>query len=257
MHLDSIALADRTVLVTGASGGIGAATVRALAAAGASVVAQYRNGLDSALAAVESIPPERRLVLPADLGKPSGARELWQAAIAWGRGIDVVVVNAAVSPTTPLDGPDDVWDAGWDQTFRVNVFGAGALMRAAARHFVERGSGTIVVLSSWSAEQGSRIADLTAYAASKAAVRNLAQTLARNYARQGLRVYVVAPGVADVGMGTSGKNDVAVQTIADGLAMGRLVDADEVASLITFLATDACASLSGATLDLNGASYIR
>jgi NAD(P)-dependent dehydrogenase (short-subunit alcohol dehydrogenase family) len=257
VNLAQHALTGRTVLLTGASRGIGAVTARALAGADANVIAQYRTQRDGAEHAVAALPDEQKLLLQADLGTPAGARELWRSALGWHHDIDVVVLNAAVIPDTPFDGPDEAWDAGWQEALQVNVIGAGVLMREAARHFVARGSGTIVVLSSWAAEQGSRILDVSSYAASKAAIRNLAQTLARTFARAGLRVHIVAPGVVNTGMSVAGKDDAAQRATADGLAMGRLVEAEEVASLVAFLSTGACPSLTGATLDINGASYIR
>lgn len=257
MYLDAKALTGRTVLLTGASGGIGAATARALTAADASVIAQYRTRADGAAHAVAALPESRKLVLRANLDTPAAARELWRAALAWGRGIDVAVLGAAVIPETPVDGPDALWDAGWQEALRVNVIGTGALLREAARYFAGRGSGTIIVLSSWAAEQGSRIRDLTSYAASKAALRNLAQTFARHYARDGVRIYVLAPGVVNAGMGVAGQDDGQRQAVAEGLAMGRPVDAEEIAELVAFLATGAVPSLTGSTVDINGASYIR
>jgi 3-oxoacyl-[acyl-carrier protein] reductase len=250
-------LTGRTVLLTGASRGIGAVTARTLADAGANVIAHYRTGRDGAEQAVQALPDDRRLLLQADIGTPAGARGLWRSALGWHHDVDVVVLNAAVIPDTPFDGPDELWDAGWQESLQVNVVGAGVLMREAARHFVARGSGTIIVLSSWAAEQGSRILDVSSYAASKAAIRNLAQTLARNFARQGLVVHVVAPGVVDTGMSVAGTDEAARRATADGLAMGRYVEAGEVASVVAFLATGACPSLTGSTLDINGASYIR
>jgi 3-oxoacyl-[acyl-carrier protein] reductase len=257
VYLDQKALSGRTVLLTGASRGIGAVTARALAAANANVIAHFRSQRSGAEHAVAALPEEQRLLLEADLRTPGGARGLWRSALAWRQAVDVLVLNAAVIPDTPIDGPDEVWDAGWEEALQVNVIGTGALMREAVRYFVARGSGTIIVMSSWAAEQGSRIPDLTSYAASKAAIRNLAQTYARNFASRGLRVYVLASGVVNSGMSIAGKDDTTRQATASGLAMGRLVGADEVASLITFLATDACPSLTGSTLDINGASYIR
>lgn len=112
-------------------------------------------------------------------------------------------------------------------------------------------------MSSWAAEQGSRILDASGYAASKAAVRNLAQTLARHHARAGVRIYVIAPGVVDAGMGVAGQTAAEREAVAAGLVMGAAVPADEVAELVAYLASDACPSLTGATVDLNGASYIR
>lgn len=257
MHLDANALRDRTVLLTGASGGIGALTARALAAGGATVLAQYRSDPGAAEAALAALPRERKLLLRGELGSAEGARELWRAAVAGGRKVDVLVANAAVCPSTPLGGPDEEWDAGWQYALQVNVIGTGALMREAVRHFLVTGGGTLIVLSSWAAEQGSRIADVTSYAASKAAIRNLAQTFARNYVRQGVRVHVLAPGVVDAGMAVAGQDEAARAAVAEGLAMGRLVGGEEVAALVAYLATGACPSLTGATLDINGASYIR
>jgi NAD(P)-dependent dehydrogenase (short-subunit alcohol dehydrogenase family) len=256
MILDATALAGRTVLLTGASGGIGRITAQTLAAAGATVLAHYRSDRSGAETALAGVPTERAVLLAGDLDTPDAARQLWHEASA-AHQVDVLVLNAAVIPDTPVDGLDEEWDAGWQQALQVNVVGAGALMREAVRAFVARGSGTVIVLSSWAAEQGSRIKDVSSYAASKAAIRNLAQTFARAYARDGLRVHVVAPGVVDAGMGVAGHDDTARSAVAEGLAMGRYVEPEEVAILIAFLATDGCPSLTGSTLDINGASYIR
>ena len=256
MILASDALTDRTVLITGASGGIGSAAAAAVAAAGAHVVAQYRTDGHTVRSALNGIPANRVHLLEADLSTAGGARALWQAAARW-RPVDVLVANAAVNPPSPMTGPDDEWDAGWELALRVNVIGSGALVREAVRSFAERGSGTVVALSSWTAEQGSRILDSIAYAASKAAFRNLAQTLARHYAGSGVAVHIVAPGVVDGGMGTAGLDHAAFRRVAEGLAMGKHVGVGEVADLIAFLATGACPSLTGGTVDLNGASYIR
>jgi 3-oxoacyl-[acyl-carrier protein] reductase len=253
MILDATALAGRTVLLTGASGGIGQVTARTLAVAGATVLAHYRSNRHGAETALAGVPT---VLLAGDLDTPNAARQLWHQASA-AHQVDVLVLNAGVIPDTPVDGPDEEWDVGWQQALQVNVVGAGALMREAVRAFVARGSGTVIVLSSWAAEQGSRIKDVSSYAASKAAIRNLAQTFARAYVRNGLRVHVVAPGVVDAGMGIAGQDDIARSVVAEGLAMGRYVEPEEVALLIAFLAADGCASLTGSTLDINGASYIR
>jgi 3-oxoacyl-[acyl-carrier protein] reductase len=250
------ALAGRTVLVTGASGGIGSITAAALGAAGASVVAHHRSGADVVERALADVPAARKRMVLGDLSTPAGARSLWRDTEAIAP-LDVLVLNAAVIPDSPMDGPDEEWDAGWTEAMQVNVIGAGALLREAVRTFAARGGGTAIVLSSWAAEQGSRILDATAYAASKAAIRNLAQTFARHYARAGVKIHVVAPGVVSAGMAVSDGNAERIQAVAEGLTAGRLVTPEEVAAVITFLACDACPSLTGATLDINGASYIR
>jgi 3-oxoacyl-[acyl-carrier protein] reductase len=256
MVFSSNALTGRTVLISGASGGIGTVTARALADCGATVLAQHRRGEAALRAALDGVPCDRAVLLRADLDTPEQARALWHRADE-AYPIDVLVLNAAVLPDTPVDGADELWDAGWQEAMQVNVIAAGALLREAVRAFAARGSGTAIVLSSWAAEQGSRIKDLSAYAASKAAIRNLAQTFARAYARDGVRVHVLAPGVVRAGMGTAGLDEADLASVAAGLAMARHVTAEEIAGIVVFLATDTCPSLTGATLDINGASYIR
>jgi len=254
--VDPQLLQGRTVLLTGASGGIGSATAGALLAQGATVLAHYCEHRAAAEAALAGAAAGRGHLVPGDLATAEGARALWHAGEALGP-VDVLVLNAAVIPPSPLNGSDAEWDAGWQEALQVNVLGAGALLREATRAFAGRGAGTAIVLSSWAAEQGSRLVDVSAYAASKAAIRNLAQTLARHYARDGVRVHIIAPGVVDVGMGVAGHDVADTRAVANGLAMGRHVAAAEVAAVVSFLTSDAAPSLTGATIDLNGASYIR
>lgn len=251
-------LDDRVILLTGASGGIGSVTATALGARGAALVAHYRSNREGAEAAVAALPEERRLLVQADLMRPGAARGLFAEALAWRGRVDVVVVNAATLLETPFDGSDDLWDENWEATLRVNVLEPVSLMREAVRHFLDAGGGTIVALSSWAAERGSAIARLSAYAASKAAVRNVAQTIARNHAKDGILVYVVAPGIVRTPM--SEISSVArggIDAVNAALAMGEMVPPEEVAELIAFLATGRSRHLSGATIDVNGATYIR
>ena len=115
-----------------------------------------------------------------------------------------------------------------------------------------------ITLSSWAAQRGSAISSLAAYAASKAAVANLTQTVARNHARDGILAHVVAPGIVHTRLSeASAAARGGIEGINAALAMGEMVPPREVAELIAFLATGTCRHLTGATIDLNGASNIR
>lgn len=249
-------LEERTALITGVSGAIGGELARVFAREGSRVIGTYRTHQQAAEHAVAHLSDDRRVLLQAGFGGGDSARDLWRRACEAGP-VDTVVVNAAAMAATPLTGDHDEWDAGWLESLQVNVIAASTLMREAAKTFAERGSGSIIAISSWAAQQGSRIPDLGAYAASKAALRNFAQTLARAYARSGVRVYTIAPGVVDGGMGTADLDADQIRAVAEGLTMGQHVAVSEIAELAAFLASDKCPSLTGSTLDLNGASYIR
>jgi NAD(P)-dependent dehydrogenase (short-subunit alcohol dehydrogenase family) len=159
---------------------------------------------------------------------------------------------------TPIDGSDEEWDAGWERTMRVNVLEPASLVREAVKHYLEHGGGTLITLSSWAAQRGSAIPQLTAYASSKAAVRTLTQTIARNHARDGILAYVVAPGIVRTPLSEiSATHRGGIEAVNAALAMGEMADPAEIGRLIAFLAGGSVRNLTGATLDVNGASYIR
>jgi NAD(P)-dependent dehydrogenase (short-subunit alcohol dehydrogenase family) len=252
-------LQDRVVLVTGASKGIGAATVKQLAEAGALVVAHYNSDRAGAEAALAEVAPERRLLVQADAAEPRAMDALWSTAEAWQGRVDATVLNAAImlSEGGAAD-PIEVWDDAWERHWRVNVLSPTRLMRHAVNHYLGRGGGVLVTISSWAAQRGVTNPAMISYAASKAAVKAAAQTIARGYAKQGILSTIVAPGVVRTRM----SEDFAATQGGEApvnamLAMGEWVPPEEVARVVAFLCEGRVKHLSGATLDVNGASYIR
>ncbi|TKD49962.1 SDR family oxidoreductase [Sphingomonas baiyangensis] len=253
-------LDDRTILVTGASKGIGAAIARACGAAGARVIAHYGRDRAGAEAATAEIAPERRLLLEADLGDLRAVQAMWNEAAAWQGRVDVLVNNAAVMLWDGgFDESEPQWDAVWEETLAVNVLAPARLMRGAVNHFLEMGGGAIVTISSWAAQRGVTNPATIAYGASKAAVRSATQSVARGYARQNIQAYIVAPGVVRTRLSEqfAATQPGGEAAVAAGLASGEWVEPDELARLVVFLASGVAPQLSGATLDVNGASYIR
>ncbi len=251
-------LGGRTVLLTGASKGIGAATARALGEAGAHVVAHFGSDEEGARAAVATVPEERRLLVQADLGAPGGARRLWEAAVGWRGRVDVLVNNAAVMEHVPLAASDEEWRRGWDRSLQVNVLAPAALTRDAVRHFLDHGGGVVITMSSWVAQRGPGDEGLIAYAASKAAVKALTQTVARHHAKDGVLAYVLTPGVVRTRLSElAAARTGGEEAVTASLAMGEWVPPEELAELVVFLASGRARHLTGATLDVNGATYVR
>jgi len=251
-------LTGKKILVTGASRGIGAAFAKSLGGAGAHVISHYGTFADGAKEALQNVPDDRKTFVSADLSVAGAGREIWQKTIAAVGSIDVLVNNAGVNIETAFEGDDAQWDRGWQETFQVNVFEAANVVKEAVNHFLTRGGGIVISLSSWSGQKGSALPTLPAYAASKAAVKALTQTVASSYAKQGIYAYIISPGIVKTRMA-----DLAAvvrggeEKMKAALAMGELVPPSEVGELAVFLASGKCRHLTGATIDINGASYVR
>lgn len=240
------------VLVTGASGGIGTAICAALARRGATVVLHYASGGAAAEAARRALPGDGHTLVQADLTDPAAVERLWREADAR-RPIDAVVNNAGIFPNhPPLATGYAAWTAAWQRTLAINLTGAAHLSYCAARAMAERGGGRIVSVSSRGAFRGEPAAP--AYAASKAGLNAFSQSLAKALARQCVYLYVVAPGWVSTARVATVVQDEAV--IADQ-PLGRVATPEEVAQVVTFCVLEAPPAMTGAILDVNGASYLR
>lgn len=239
-------------LVTGASGGIGAAICRALAARGVTVALHYGGDRTAAEAVRRELPGGGHTLLQADLRDPAAVQRLWVEA-SDGQRIDAVVNNAGIFPNHPPLATDyEEWCAAWERTLGINLLGPAHLSYLAARSMVGQGGGRIVNVSSRGAFRGEPTAP--AYGASKAGLNALGQSLAKALAPQRVYVFTVAPGWVATARVAKSVQDSAV--LADQ-PLGRVATPEEVATVVTFCALDAPASLTGAVLDVNGASYLR
>lgn len=248
-------LTGKVVLVTGGSRGIGAATVRTLAAAGADVLVHYGRGEAEARSLVAEVGEGRAIALGADLAQPGAGAALFREALAWRGRVDVLVNNAGIAPTVTVDDPQEDWADTWAQTLQVNLVAVADLCREAILHFRTRGGGTIINVASRAAFRGDN-PDAMHYAASKGGVIALTRSIARGYAREGILAYAVAPGWVRTDMAEDYLREHTADLARD-IPMGDVVPPEEVAHTVAFLASGLARHMTGATLDLNGASYVR
>jgi 3-oxoacyl-[acyl-carrier protein] reductase len=240
------------VLITGASGGIGAAISSTLAERGCTIVLHYRSNRAAAEATRRGLAGEGHTLVQAELADAAAIERLW-GEVSARQPVDVLVNNAGIFPNhPPLSTDYDDWTAVWQRTLALNLAAPAHLSYCAARTMVSRGRGRIVSVSSRGAFRGEPAAP--AYAASKAGLNALSQSLAKALAAHGVYVFVVAPGWVATPRVAAAIQDPAV--LADQ-PLGRVATPDEVAQVVTFCALDAPSSMTGAILDVNGASYLR
>ena len=248
--------------MTGASQGIGAATARVLGNEGAELIAHYRGlpgDLEGAQTALREISPDHKHFVAGDFEDNAAVEHIWQEAVNWRGSVDVLVLNAAMmDPSGGFDDSEEQWNDAWSRHYQVNVQAPARLMRAAIRHFRTRGGGVIILMSSWVAQRGVTNPKMIAYAASKSAMKAVAQSIARGYAKDRIYTYIIAPGIVRTKMSVDfAKLQGGEDEVTKTLAMGEWVPPEEIGELIAFLAQGSIRHLSGATLDFNGATYIR
>lgn len=253
--MTELALAGKRALITGSSRGVGLAAAHRFAAQGAEVILHANSKLDAARAAAESIGARALGVVGKDLSQPGAGAELFGEALALAGGrIDIVVNNAGIYLASAIEGSGDEWADAWMQTLQVNLLAVADSCRAAVAHFVANGGGTLINIASRAGYRGDD-SEHTAYAASKGAVLALTKTLARGYGKHGVLAYALAPGWINTRMAPN--NAAGLAAAQSEIPIGRMAEADEIAAMCAFLASGACASATGACIDINGASYVR
>ena len=246
----------RSVLVTGASRGIGAAIARAFAANGDRVAVHYGASEDSARQTLESLAGSGHLLAQADLQDPAAIRRMVDAAAAAMGGIDVLVNNAGVFFAHPIHSVDyEQWQRAWADTIGVNLVGAANVTWCALQHMPRGGSSRIINVGSRGAFRGEP--ESPAYGASKAGIAAFGQSLAKSLGHLGIAVTTLAPGFVDTDMATELLAGPAGDDIRAQSPFNRVPGADEVAAAAVFLASAEAEWASGTVLDFNGASYFR
>lgn len=248
--------ADRAVLVTGASRGIGRAVALAFAKAGARVAVNYRTDDVAAGQTLRDLAGSGHAAVRADIATPAGAESAVSETVLRLGGLDVLVNNAAVRGHHPIASVDyETWIADWDRILAANLAGPAHLCYHAARHMITHGGGRIVSVSSRGAFRGEP--DMPAYGASKAGLNALSQSLAVALAPHGIFVGVVAPGFVETEGTAARLAGPGGDAIRAQSPLGRVARADEVATAVLALASDGMEFATGTILDVNGASYLR
>lgn len=249
-------LSGKVCLVTGASRGIGAVIAAELANLGARVVVHFGHKEDLAKQVAEGLSGDGHLVLGSDLANPSAAAGFISDVVSQAGRLDILVNNAGIYyPHAPLEVDATEWLDRWQKTLAVNLVSPAVLCHAAANVMAEQGGGRIINVGSRGAFRGEP--ECPAYGASKAGLHAMSQSLALALAARGVLVYAVAPGWVATDMTQDYLDSEEGAAIKAQSPMGRVARPDEIAETVCFLASSQAEFLTGAIIDVNGASYLR
>ena len=249
-------LKNKSVLVTGGSRGIGAAIARAVGAAGGEVIVHCGRNSEAAEAVQRDIGGDRCHVVQADLAIPGEVERLWTEALAAAPGLNVLINNAGIFEDAPVEASLEDWRATWSKVMQVNLLAPADLCRAAILHFRGIGGGKIINVSSRAAARG-EAPDQMPYGASKGGLVTLTKTIARGYAGDGVLAFCICPGFTNTEMVSHSLDAAAIARVTSDIPLGDMAPPEEIGALAAFLCDDRVRHMTGATFDVNGASYVR
>jgi 3-oxoacyl-[acyl-carrier protein] reductase len=243
-------------LVTGASRGIGRAIAVALAARGARVAVHYAARAAAAEETLAALSGDGHAAFAADVADPAACERLVaEVATRFGR-LDVLVNNAGIYEDDAIRTASYAdWQRVWRRTLDTNLAGPANLTYLAVQRMRAQGGGRIINITSRAAFRGELTAQ--AYAASKAGLNILGQSLAQALAPDGIHVFTIAPGWIDTDMATTSLTGPNREKVLAQHPLGRVGTADEIGATAAWLALEAPANLTGCIIDANGASYLR
>lgn len=241
-------LTGKVALVTGASRGIGQATAIELAKAGADVVVNFIGNEAVAQETVDAIEAigRKAIKIKADVGNAEDVQAMVDEAVAAFGHIDILVNNAGITRDGLLIR---MKDSDWDDVLNINLKGVYLVTKAVAKLMVKQRAGRIINMTSVSGVTGN--VGQANYAAAKAGVIGFTKTCAKELAARGITVNAVAPGFIETAM-----TDVLPEKIKEGIAatvpFGRMGQPEEIASVVTFLASDFASYITGQVLNVDG-----
>lgn len=249
--------ADKVVLVTGGSRGIGRAVAQQFAEHGARAAVHYHSNRAAAEETVGSLPGGPHFIVQTDMKDAAGIEAMISRVVREMGRLDILVNNAGIYEEYPVAATSyAVWQASWRRVLETNLIGAANASYCAARVMMEQESGgRIINVSSRGAFRGEPLAP--AYGASKAGMNAMGQSLARYLAPFDIFVGTVAPGFVETDMARDHLAGPEGDAIRAQSPLNRVARPEEVAYAVLFLASAGAEFMTGAIIDVNGASYLR
>lgn len=255
-------LKGKVAIVTGGASGLGSSICRSLADEGVHVAVNCRKPeqrdrpIDEAVRFIEELKDTfgiNAVLVAGDVSNSKDVSEMFDLVLAELGDVDILVNNAAIRPVALLK---DISQEQWNRTLSVNLTGAFLMSQQIVRNWLNRDRpGTIINIVSQAAFRGSKTGS-SHYAVSKAGLVNLTVSMAGELAGNGIRVNAVTPGLMRTAM-TANLFETGLDDYIKRIPLGRAADPEEVANVVTFLASDRAGYITGATLDVSGGMLMR
>ncbi len=241
-------LSNKTILITGAAGGIGEALCTSFAEANGTIILHYNSNRDKAESLLQKLPGMHHRAIQCDLSNADQVNTMFSAIDH----VDIVINNAAVVENHEIDSLSyQDWQDIWERTIGANLIGPANIMYLASKFMIKNGGGKFINISSRGAFRGEPSAP--AYGASKAGLNSLGQSLAKALAKDRVFVYTIAPGFVD----TERVKNLIDDEVRAQSPLNRVAKPQEIADTALWLATGDNEFLTGCIIDVNGASYLR
>jgi NAD(P)-dependent dehydrogenase (short-subunit alcohol dehydrogenase family) len=253
--MTKIDLTNQTILLTGASNGIGKGLAEYLLEMGANLAVHYNSNVASAESLVTKYPNNAK-IFQADLSQEEAVFALFERVAAHFKKIDTIILNAGVFLEHSSTSETADWLKIWKKTMSVNLDAVGLLTKLGLDHFKKMGAGRFVYIGSRAAFRG-ETEEYLAYAASKGGLTSLARSVARSFGKQNIKSFIVSPGFTRTQMAEQFIETYGEERVLNEIALNELTTPEDLAPLIGLMCSGGMDHATGATIDVNAGSHIR
>ncbi len=248
-------LKGHSILVTGASSGIGISVAKYLMENGAKVAVHYNSNQKSANELVSQFDNGSK-AFQADLSVEEQVINLYEDVITYFGRIDSIVLNAGIFIPHSTNKNIDDWYKIWKKTISINLDAVGLLTKSGIDHFREHKQGRFIYIGSRATFRG-ETEEYLAYAASKGGLTSLARSVARSFGKENIKSFIVSPGFTRTQMAESFIQVYGEERVLDEIALNELTKPEDLAPLIALMCSGLMDHATGATIDVNAGSHIR
>lgn len=254
--MTKIDLQGKTILLTGASRGIGAAMAGYLIENGARVAIHYNSGKKEAEKIISTFPNTGSVAFQADISNENEVVALFNSVEKTFGQIDVIVLNAGIYIEHPINESLENWLPVWKKTMAVNLDAAGILTKLGINHFRINGGGRFIYIGSRAAVRG-ETEEFLAYAASKGGLTSLAKSVARSFGKDNIKSFVIAPGFTRTQMAETFIVKYGEERVLKEIALNELTEPIDLAPITALLCSGLLDHATGTTIDINAGSHLR